>query len=340
MVNLVRGFTDDVTLAIGDGANDVGMIQAAHIGVGINGQEGRQAVMSSDFAVAQFSYLRDLIIVHGHWSYYRLSNFIFYFLYKNALFVMILFWFQVYDVFSNQTPIGDIDLILYGVFYTNLPIIVFAIFDQDIPRRILVGNPWLHKIGMSDSLFSQKLFGVYMVDMFWQSLVMTYIPIYAYYANSPHLYTVGTPILTSCIFGATLHLALDTHYWTWFHHVGYWLSALGFLAITVIFNATPGNLNYHEMEEALGQPIFYLTILLTIVFSLLPRSVVRVATNFFRPSLAYQAREYNRLAKQQAKNKKVNNLTPNTDQTMSGQHIDVQVFFSFFPTHPTTFHLP
>ncbi|CAF0928304.1 unnamed protein product [Rotaria sordida] len=58
-----------ITLAIGDGANDVPMIQKAHIGIGISGQEGRQAVLASDFSFAQFRYLERLLLVHGRWSY-------------------------------------------------------------------------------------------------------------------------------------------------------------------------------------------------------------------------------------------------------------------------------
>jgi phospholipid-translocating ATPase len=63
-----------MTLAIGDGANDVSMIQAADVGVGISGEEGLQAVNSSDYAIAQFRFLTRLLFVHGHWSYVRNSN--------------------------------------------------------------------------------------------------------------------------------------------------------------------------------------------------------------------------------------------------------------------------
>ena len=75
-----------ITLAIGDGANDVGMIQAAHIGVGISGQEGMQAVMASDFAFAQFRFLERLLLVHGRYSYKRVAKFVCYFFYKNLAF--------------------------------------------------------------------------------------------------------------------------------------------------------------------------------------------------------------------------------------------------------------
>lgn len=83
------------TLAIGDGANDVSMIQTADVGVGISGQEGTQAVMAADFAISRFSMLGRLLLLHGHWCYDRLARMILYFFYKNATFVFLVFWFQV-----------------------------------------------------------------------------------------------------------------------------------------------------------------------------------------------------------------------------------------------------
>ena len=71
---LMRDGAGKVTLSIGDGANDVSMIQAAHVGVGISGQEGMQAVMAADFSIAQFRYLTELLLVHGRWSYLRIAK--------------------------------------------------------------------------------------------------------------------------------------------------------------------------------------------------------------------------------------------------------------------------
>lgn len=88
-------------LAIGDGANDVSMIQAADIGVGISGEEGRQAVNSSDYAIAQFRFLKKLLLVHGHWSYARISKMILTFFYKNIVPVGVLWWFQIYSAWSG-----------------------------------------------------------------------------------------------------------------------------------------------------------------------------------------------------------------------------------------------
>ncbi len=85
IVRLVKTQLQGKTLAIGDGANDVAMIQSADVGVGISGQEGMQAVMASDFALARFCFLKRLLFVHGHWCYDRLARTILYFFYKNAV---------------------------------------------------------------------------------------------------------------------------------------------------------------------------------------------------------------------------------------------------------------
>ena len=80
---------DDVVsaiCAIGDGANDVSMIQEAHVGVGVEGLEGRQAVNSSDFSIPEFQGLQRLLLVHGTWNYRRAGKTVRYFLLKNMVF--------------------------------------------------------------------------------------------------------------------------------------------------------------------------------------------------------------------------------------------------------------
>ena len=91
-MKLVKKNLKAILLAIGDGANDVSMIQAAHVGVGISGVEGLQAARSADVAIGQFRYLRKLLLVHGAWSYQRISKLILYSFYKNIALYMTQFW--------------------------------------------------------------------------------------------------------------------------------------------------------------------------------------------------------------------------------------------------------
>uniref|UniRef100_A0A8C1NI21 Phospholipid-transporting ATPase n=1 Tax=Cyprinus carpio TaxID=7962 RepID=A0A8C1NI21_CYPCA len=102
VVELIKRHKRAVTLAIGDGANDVSMIKTAHIGVGISGQEGMQAVLASDYSFAQFRYLQRLLLVHGRWSYHRMCNFLCYFFYKNFAFTLVHFWYGFLCGFSAQ----------------------------------------------------------------------------------------------------------------------------------------------------------------------------------------------------------------------------------------------
>ncbi|XP_032198184.1 probable phospholipid-transporting ATPase VA isoform X4 [Mustela erminea] len=149
VVKLVRSKLKAMTLAIGDGANDVSMIQVADVGVGISGQEGMQAVMASDFAVPRFRYLERLLIVHGHWCYSRLANMVLYFFYKNTMFVGLLFWFQFYCGFSASAMIDQWYLIFFNLLFSSLPQLVTGVLDKDVPAEVLLTEPQLYKSGQN-----------------------------------------------------------------------------------------------------------------------------------------------------------------------------------------------
>jgi len=142
---------DAVTLAIGDGANDVSMLQTAHVGVGIFGKEGRQAVNASDYAFSRFAFLQRLVLVHGHWNYVRTAHLALMIYYKNMVYSLPLLWFQViskkmntFRRFSNTVCRWSQYLagytgstlyqytynMLYNLIFTSLPPIVAAAYNQ------------------------------------------------------------------------------------------------------------------------------------------------------------------------------------------------------------------
>lgn len=126
VVELVRRGQGAVTLAVGDGANDVSMIQAANIGVGIAGQEGAQASMSADYAIGQFRFLKKLLLVQGHWSYDRISEMILNFFYKNVVWVFGGLWYQIFCGFSANIFYDYSFLQLYNVIFTVAPTCVIG----------------------------------------------------------------------------------------------------------------------------------------------------------------------------------------------------------------------
>lgn len=151
VVEMVRKRHPKVTtLAIGDGANDVNMIAAAHIGVGISGLEGQQAARASDYAIGQFRFLKNLLFTHGREAYRRNSYLICYMFYKNVVFVIPLFWFGMLSVFSGTAMYDSILYQFYNLFFTSIPIIWFAVFDWEFSKEEFLSNEKHYQLGFKD----------------------------------------------------------------------------------------------------------------------------------------------------------------------------------------------
>ena len=121
-----------VTLAIGDGGNDVSMIMEANIGIGIYGEEGMSAAQASDFAIGEFKLLQRLLFIHGRVNLYRISNMILYFFYKNFVFTLLQFYFSFFCLASGQTIIDDWYITCYNLIFTAFPLFISATTDSDI----------------------------------------------------------------------------------------------------------------------------------------------------------------------------------------------------------------
>ncbi|KAH8109002.1 calcium transporting ATPase [Phellopilus nigrolimitatus] len=172
VVKLVKKNQKSILLAIGDGANDVSMIQAAHVGVGISGVEGLQAARSSDVAISQFRYLKKLLLVHGAWSYRRLSKLILYSFYKNITLYMTQFWFSFFNNFSGEVSFESWTFSLYNVVFTVLPPLVIGVFDQFVSARILDRYPQLYVLGQQNKFFTKTAFWQWVVNAFFHSIVL------------------------------------------------------------------------------------------------------------------------------------------------------------------------
>ncbi|KAG8346090.1 phospholipid-translocating P-type ATPase [Trypanosoma vivax] len=164
-----RGF---MTLAVGDGGNDVAMLQEAHVGVGIAGKEGKQAVRASDFSITRFSDLRVLMFVHGQMAYIRTAYVIKYSFYKSVLIGFVQVAYNVYGMyFSGGSFWNSFSLMLWNGLYT-FPHTFLYCLDRKAPRNVLEQNPFLYKMTRSGvDLGTREFFLVYFFRGIAQAVV-------------------------------------------------------------------------------------------------------------------------------------------------------------------------
>ena len=208
VVSLIKSNKPDVTtLAIGDGANDVNMITAAHVGIGIRGVEGQQAARASDYAIGEFKVLRRLLLNHGREYYRRNSTLICYNFFKNMILVLPQFWFAFYDGFSGVSFYDQYLFQLFNLYYTSLPIFVYSLMDKEYSGTYLTRNPQLYAQGIKGLLFKKRVFWMWMFMGVWQSLLLTYFVMFSLeninlYKNFP--YQTNIMITGMIIYGATI----------------------------------------------------------------------------------------------------------------------------------------
>ncbi|SCU90430.1 LADA_0F04016g1_1 [Lachancea dasiensis] len=293
VVKLVKNSLDVMTLAIGDGSNDVAMIQSADIGVGIAGEEGRQAVMSSDYAVGQFRYLTRLLLVHGRWSYKRLAETIPSFFYKNAIFTLALFWFGIYSNYDGSYLFEYTYLMFYNLAFTSLPVIFLGIFDQDVNDVVSVLVPQLYRVGILRIEWNQKKFWLYMFDGIYQSLICFFFPYLVYYKTAlvsntglplDHRYFVGVIVASIAVISNNLYIFIHHYRWDWFSSLFNGLSSLVLFGWTGIWSSflTSGEF-YKSGARVFGSPVYWAVLFVGILFCLLPRFTFDVMQKIFFP---------------------------------------------------------
>lgn len=300
VVKLVRSHLRVMTLAIGDGANDVSMIQVADIGIGISGQEGMQAVMASDFAVSQFRHLSKLLLVHGHWCYTRLSNMILYFFYKNVAYVNLLFWYQFFCGFSGTSMTDYWVLIFFNLLFTSAPPVIYGVLEKDVSAETLMQLPELYRSGQRSEAYLPLTFWITLLDAFYQSLVCFFVPYYTYQGSDIDIFTFGNPLNTAALFVILLHLVIESKSLTWIHMLVIVGSILSYFFFALVFGAmcvtcNPPSNPYWIMQEHMADPVFYLVCVLTTCVALLPRFLYRVLQGSLFPSPILRAKHLDRL---------------------------------------------
>ncbi|KAG0187171.1 hypothetical protein DFQ28_006789 [Apophysomyces sp. BC1034] len=272
VVLLVKKGLKVMTLAIGDGANDVSMIQAANVGIGISGVEGRQAVMASDYAIAQFRFLQKLLLVHGRWSYLRTAEMIMGFFFKNIVWTFVLFWYQIFCQFSGTMMFDYALVTLYNLIFTSLPIIFLGIWDQDLSAKISLSYPELYRMGLRNDKFKVWQFWLTCLDAVYQSA--------GYDANG--VYEIGTIVSSITVIVANLFVSFSLYSYTWIQLGIIGLSILVYYAFVCIY-AQFNTFLFAGQSRLFAPGVYWLSLLLTVVACFIPRVVVKHYLHQYHP---------------------------------------------------------
>ncbi|XP_054939115.1 phospholipid-transporting ATPase IK isoform X4 [Physeter macrocephalus] len=288
IVALVKKYQNVVTLAIGDGANDVNMIKTADIGVGLAGQEGMQAVQNSDYVLAQFCFLRRLLLVHGRWSYMRICKFLRYFIYKTLASMTVQIWFAFYSGFTAQPLYEGWFLVLFNLLYTTLPVLYIGLFEQDVSAERSLELPELYVAGQKDELFNYWVFLQAIAHGTATSLVNFFMTLWisrdsAGPVSFSDYQSFAVVVALSGLLSITMEIILITKYWTVLSVLAIFFSLCFYAVMTWLtqsiwlFKVSPKTFPFLYADlSVLSQPPILLVILLNVSLNTLPVLAFRI----------------------------------------------------------------
>lgn len=266
---------DATTLSIGDGANDVNMINAAHIGVGISGLEGQQASSASDYAIGEFKFLKVLLFYHGREDYRRNCYLVNYTFWKNIFFVMPHFFMAFYSFASGVSFYEKWLYQIFNIFFAGVPIMVYSLIDEQYPRRELLSNPEHYKIGPKNYCFTTRQFWIkWVLYGIIQAAVLFYVSFLSF-GYSPQvpggdigdIWVQGSFIYGAVTIIVNLKIMYDGHTHTFISLFILWGQILTFFAFFWAFSQMKSSTVYGLADEIPRWPVFYMAL---IFFALTP----------------------------------------------------------------------
>ncbi|KAI8963107.1 phospholipid-translocating P-type ATPase [Daldinia sp. FL1419] len=221
-----------LTLAIGDGSNDIAMIQASHVGIGISGREGLQAARVADYSIAQFRFLQRLLLVHGRWMYLRTAKYILATFWKELVFYIIQAQYQHWNGYTGTSIYESWSLTVFNALFTSLPVILLGMFEKDLKAETLLAVPELYSFGQRSEAFNVKK---YLAWMFTGAVdtVVIYMMVWGYFKDilfteNNSLFPLGQLAFTVAVILINIKiLILECHHKTVVIFVGFILSIVG-----------------------------------------------------------------------------------------------------------------
>lgn len=294
VVKLAKTHGKWITLSIGDGANDVPMIMEAHIGIGIQGKEGTQAVRSSDFCIGQFCFLEKIILDYGRNGYIKISKFICYYFYKNILLALTEFYFSIYNGFSGQIFFADYLNTMYNAFFTSWPCLLTFIFEKEHNVFLIRKFPSLYKAGQIDAFFNLKVFWRYVFYSIIHSTICFHIPFYCLRGVindsglTYNMWYISTISFSSVIHVSTLKLLLISDYWNSVNVFGAFASIVFYYVclfilsndtFSIMFQPEITGIPYNVVFDSKGM----ILLLILPILTLFPDFVIRSLSNSYFP---------------------------------------------------------
>jgi len=322
IVHWIKQKTGLVTLAIGDGANDVPMIKTAGIGVGIQGLEGTAAARNSDYVIARFHHLSRLLFYHGRMAYRGTCFMILYLIWKNSQLGFVFVWFSFFSGFSGQNPMNEYLYQIYNTFPTGFPIFAFVLFDTDILPSFLDKFTHLYSITNGSKYKPRDLefleeqrkrrakavhfegggaFNINrVVAMIAESIVISLcisIPILACFAESTswteqgHSWGImicGAMFWLSLVWNANVRLFLEYFVWTRWHYLSQGISLFSVPIVFMILNSSSmwslsGVDFYTLVPYFLASSTWWIVLVLSMLGPLVPLLAFNLIQGLFFP---------------------------------------------------------
>ncbi|KAL1798035.1 hypothetical protein ACET3X_004641 [Alternaria dauci] len=247
-----------ITLAIGDGANDIAMIQEAHVGIGITGKEGLQAARTSDYSIAQFRFLVKLLLVHGRWNYIRTCKYTVGTFWKELLFYLTQALFQMKVGYTGTSLYESWSLSMFNTLFTSLPVIFMGVFEKDLSASTLLAVPELYTVGQRNGAFNFRVYLAWMFMASAEAMVVYYVMLGLYgdasWTEDNSIFALGSITYTASVWLIALKMQfIETHSKTITNAIALVLSIGGWFLWNIILSSTynPENKIYYVRDTFL-----------------------------------------------------------------------------------------
>lgn len=289
LVNMVKEKQSKIVMSIGDGANDVPMLTAADIGIGIMGLEGTEAATSSDISVGRFSHIKSLLFVHGNFSYYRICSTMNFYYFKNITFATIIMVYSYFNGFSGSIIGHSSFCSFYNLFFTFLPALSIGIFDSPFSKNSAIGNPLLYQFGIQNKFFDLKKIFLYIGLGLYFGLVNLFSLIYFFTGpgvvdgKTNYLPFSSTASITSLVIVVNIFCIFEVRNWNSTLLVCTLGSVILWFFYLLLFSldSFASNDYYFIAQKSFTNPYFYSYIIITLSLSFLPYITIKYFVRLF-----------------------------------------------------------